>query len=69
MKFLSATVVQRNGHPDCVSLTTDTTGPFDDETPLYLDFYTPANQGFNYVKQTFGLEAEVIKVEHTPPNF
>ena len=63
MKILSAKVIQLRCSPDYVYLHTDLPGAFPQYAGqnLTLKFEAPIDFGIKYVKEHFGLDAEIVK--------
>lgn len=62
LKVNKAVVVLAAG-TDTVFLHTDFPSPFSpdvDDTPLAFSFSAPRNKGADYVRETFGIEPEII---------
>jgi hypothetical protein len=63
MKYLKATVI-RMGGPDLCAIETDLISPliyYSNKCNLILHFEATASEGPGYIKEHFGLDAEVIE--------
>lgn len=59
------TILERKGFADNVSLTTVFPNPFEinKKENLSLNFKTPQGEGVSYIKELFGIEPKIIKVD------